>query len=130
MVLTALYWVVLFTMTHLPPKRLPHVPASDKVEHFSAYLVLCLMVGATLWQVVPHKRRLIPVIVFVVAALYGAFDEFTQIPVGRDAEFGDWAADISGAAVAALALFIFHQLWSRRRSRATLSDAPIGVEAA
>jgi len=131
MVLTALYWAVLFTMTHLPPKHLPHVPASDKVEHFTAYMVLCLLVGATLWQVVPHRRGLIPVMIFVVAALYGAFDEFTQIPVGRDAEFGDWAADVSGAAVAGLVVFVVHWFWSRRsRPAAPPAEAPLGVEAA
>ena len=131
LVLTALYWAVLFTMTHIPPKHLPHVPASDKVEHMTAYMVLCLMVGATLWQILPHKRRLIPVIVFVVAALYGAFDEFTQIPVGRDAEFMDWVADISGAAVAGAVLFVVYWVWSRRsRSAAPLAEPPLGVEAA
>ena len=131
LVLTAAYWVVLFVMTHLPPKHLPHVPASDKLEHFGAYLVLSLMVGATLWQVTPHKRRLIPVMVFVIAALYGAFDEFTQIPVGRDAEFLDWVADISGAAAAGAVFFVIHLIVSRRTRIATSGPrAPLGVEAA
>ena len=122
-VLTAVYWAVLFTLTHLPPNRLPHGPASDKLEHFGAYLVLSLMLGAALWQASLAKRRLVPVVVFVAAALYGAFDEFTQIPVGRDAEFIDWCADISGAAVASAMLFVAHAVFARRGR--TPTDAPV-----
>jgi VanZ family protein len=125
-VLTALYWAVIFTMTHLPPDHLPHGPANDKLEHFGAYFVLSLMLGVTMWVALPPKRRLVPVIVFVVAALYGAFDEFTQIPVGRDAEFMDWCADISGAAAAGVLLFIAHA-WFARRTPADAPVAPAGA---
>ena len=125
-VLTAVYWAVLFTLTHLPPNRVPHGPSNDKLQHFGAYFVLSLMLGATLWVALPPKRRLLPVIIFVVAALYGAFDEFTQIPVGRDAEFMDWCADISGAAAAGLIFFVVHALFSRR-GPADSSVAPAGA---
>jgi VanZ family protein len=125
-VLTAVYWAVIFTLTHLPPNRVPHGPSNDKLEHLGAYFVLSLMLGATLWVALPARRRLLPVIVFVAAALYGAFDEFTQIPVGRDAEFMDWCADISGAAAAGMILFVAHALFARR----TPSDAPVAAAGA
>lgn len=122
-VLTGLYWAVLFTLTHLPPNRLPHGPSNDKLEHFAAYMVLSFMLGVTLWQAFPARRRMIPLAVFAAAALYGVFDEFTQIPVGRDAELLDWCADVAGAGVAAIVLFAL-QHWLSRRGR-TAPDASI-----
>ena len=39
-----------------------------------------------------------PLISIIAIALYGAADELLQIPVGRQAEFADWIADMAGAA--------------------------------
>src|SRR5689334_4624186 len=102
---TIVYWGVLFTLTHLPPEHLPHGPGGDKFQHFTAYAVLSFTLGATLWQAFPSRRRLIPLLVLLVAALYGGFDEITQILVHRDCELNDWLADISGAAMAGAVLY-------------------------
>jgi VanZ family protein len=127
--LTALYWAVLFVLTHLPRDRLIRGPSNDKLEHFAAYLVLSLMLGATLWLALPSRRRIVPLIVLGVAAIYGVFDEFTQIPVGRDAELGDWLADVCGAAVAAVVLFLLQFILPRRAaSTPDGGGAPLGME--
>ena len=124
---TICYWVVLFGLTHLPPDRLPHTPGSDKLHHFLAYCLLCFILGATLWQAFPSRRRLIPLAVLLVAAVYGGFDEITQILVGRDCELNDWLADISGAATAGAVLYAL-QIYSIRRARTR--EAGLAVESA
>ena len=114
--ITGLYWVVLFVMTHLPPRRLPHGPGSDKLHHFLAYLVLSFLLGAALWQAFPSRRRWMPMLVVLAAMAYGAFDEFTQIAVGRDCELNDWLADVAGACFAGAALYLL-QIYFARRAR-------------
>jgi VanZ family protein len=116
LILTGAYWVVLFVLTHLPRSRLPHGPSNDKLNHFLAYLVLAFLIGATLWQAFPARRRWIPLLVVAAAMAYGAFDEFTQIAVGRDCELNDWLADVSGAAFAGAGLYLL-QIYFVRRAR-------------
>jgi VanZ family protein len=115
-VLTGAYWLVLFTLTHLPPELVTHGACSDNLHHFSAYGVLSFAVGASLWQAFPSRRRVIPLLVLLVAGLYGGFDEITQIFVGRDCELNDWLADISGAAFAGAVLYAL-QVYAVRRAR-------------
>jgi VanZ family protein len=115
------YLAVLFIGTHLPPDS-PFLPREiaylDKVYHFAAYAVLAGLV-ATSWQLAagvltPRHLRL----TWVAIAVIGALDEITQIPVGRDCEFGDWVADAVGAATGLL-LFA----WIRRRIAAQQTDS-------
>ena len=127
--ITACYWGVLFTLTHLPPQHLPHGPGSDKLHHFAAYMVLSFILGATLWQAFPARRRVVPLLVLLVAALYGGFDEITQILVHRDCELNDWLADISGAAFAGAVLYLL-QIYVLRRARSSAAAAPSGFPVA
>jgi VanZ family protein len=47
-------------------------------------------------------------------AVYGAFDELTQIPVGRHADVADWFADVAGSVIG-LALFaMVRSIFARR----------------
>jgi VanZ family protein len=126
--LTALYWVVLFVVTHLPPARMLHGPGGDKLHHFLAYLVLSFMLGATLWQAFPGRRRFVPLLVLLAGAGYGVLDELTQIPVGRQAEVGDWVADLSGAAVAAAVLFLMLRVTRPRTTELTGPDSSLAIE--
>ncbi|HKQ47021.1 MAG TPA: VanZ family protein [Phycisphaerae bacterium] len=84
----------------MPPAAGPDIPlVDDKVLHFLGFTVL----GALLvWRLGRHPRRptvrnLLPW--YLALILYGAFDEITQPPFGRDCEFLDWLADCCGAAV-------------------------------
>ncbi len=113
---TGIYWVVLFVMTHLPPRQMPRGPGGDKLYHFGAYLVLSFLLGAALWHAFPVRRRVIPLLVVLAAMAYGAVDEVTQILVGRACELNDWLADVSGAATAGAALYTL-QIYFARRAR-------------
>jgi VanZ family protein len=113
---TAFYWVVLFVLTHLPPRRMLSGPGGDKLHHFLAYFVLAFLLGAAMWHAFPSRRRWAPILVVIAAAAYAAFDEVTQLLVGRFCELNDWLADVSGASFAAAALYLL-QIYSARRAR-------------
>ena len=96
-VMLCVYWAALFYGTHtkVPEGLLPG--NSDKFIHFWAYaglasLLLSLRVtqGACTWLSV--------LIAWCILALYGAFDELTQLLVNRNAEVFDWIFDVTGAA--------------------------------
>jgi VanZ family protein len=95
---TLTLFVALFLGTHLPvPETISNEVADhDKLLHYWAYLSLSLAL-LTSWEL--FIGRLQPVhyfVVFLVGALYGAFDEITQIPVGRTCELMDWVFDVAG----------------------------------
>lgn len=97
--LTILYWAAAFTMTHVPTRHLPQVPASDKLEHFLGY---GLLAGLLFWSLYLWGARQIAVPVLATLMFYGMIDEWLQmLPfVGRNCEFLDWCADMAGAATA------------------------------
>jgi VanZ family protein len=95
-VVLTVYWLAMFVATHIPqvPQDLP-MPGGDKGMHFAAYAILALIVSmrcklgaAWCWKAAAQ--------IFAVIAIYGIFDELTQIPVGRHADVLDWLADIAG----------------------------------
>ncbi|QDU97442.1 VanZ family protein [Lignipirellula cremea] len=105
-VVLLLYWFALFVATHLPnvssPLRVQH---SDKLLHFTAYLILAFLAVVVLntpdWS--RWKRY---ALIFGLLAAYGAIDELFQLMVpGRTADVWDWLADMAGAGCG-LALFI------------------------
>jgi VanZ family protein len=114
-ILLAGYWLALFVATHLPPS-IARVPGHgiDKLIHASVYALLAGLL-ATTWQCAAgqltfrHLRW-----VWIALVLYAAFDELTQIPVGRTASWADWFADGLGALIG-LALFAW---WSAGRQKA------------
>jgi VanZ family protein len=84
------------------PAALPGIPA-DKLAHFVAYSVLSLLV---VWATTAGQWRLVTgrtvVIAVVISSAYGYSDEYHQLFVpNRSYDLTDWAADISGASVAA-----------------------------
>jgi len=99
------YWLALFAATHLP-RRVASPPGGRVAElaHFLTYAVLAGLLAIT-WQrsagrlSIAHLRW-----AWVALAVYAAFDELTQIPVGRTASWADWLADVLGALLG-LALF-------------------------
>ena len=109
--MTLSYWVVLFVLTHTPPVHMPPGPGNDKLMHFLAYLVLAFLLGTTLYLALPGQRPRIALLVLVLGAGYGAFDELTQPLSGRDAEWGDWFCDVAGVTTVALVLFVLVRLF-------------------
>ena len=117
-VLLFLYWTAMFVGTHIPkvPKELD-LPGGDKSQHFTAYgglafLLSLFFVLRRAGEVATWKKSALRV--FGIAAIYGAFDEITQIPVGRHADVLDWCADIAGAAIGIGLFWVVARLWSTR----------------
>jgi VanZ family protein len=52
----------------------------------------------------------IGLIVLLILALYGAFDEQTQKLVGRHCDLRDWFADMAGAALAVGLMMILRRI--------------------
>jgi hypothetical protein len=95
----AVCWSAIFVATHLP--RIPvaiDLPGIDKWEHAAAYAGLaCLL--TTYGSFGKPLSRKVAICVIAIGVVYGAVDELSQIPVGRDAEFSDWLADCLGTLI-------------------------------
>lgn len=106
-VLLGVYWLAIFTATHWPRLDIPGgrvLLSSDKLLHFTAYMILGLLLTwslATLprWRrrgilgMLTYRRGAMALAVIGIVALYGAFDELTQPLAGRSTELLDWLAD-------------------------------------
>lgn len=116
-----LYLLIAFLGTHIPipPGVIPR--GGDKVLHFIGYSVLgALLMGlrASLgefrWPSVVGRAGF--------CAGYGAFDEITQMLVGRNADVADWCADLLGASCGLLAIVLLVRVCSRRTTTPTERD--------
>jgi len=103
------YWIILFTATTLPMKELPSIALGDKVNHFSAYLLLSVMLFLTL---IFQRRNILlqkyaAQFALLIASVYGVLDEIHQLFIpGRSAEVLDWAADTGGALIGVIIITI------------------------
>ena len=115
------YWLAIFVGTHLPSSlgKLPDV--NDKLLHLGAYAGLAFLLAAALTACrLKHGTLLITL---VVAAVYGCFDELSQkLVAGRTADVADWAADVFGAGVGALAFAVALLLITRRFPNAAIAE--------
>jgi len=103
------YWFVLLVLTTLPGKDLPKTGVSDKIEHFTAYFFLGLLLSLTLLLQNKYYKMKKYFVVFsgLIIGLYAALDEIHQLFVpGRDCDILDWTADMIGASLGIL-LIIF-----------------------
>jgi VanZ family protein len=109
------FWALIFTATHLPelPNAVDMIP--DKLAHATAYLGLSFLLSLTASSLGQLNLRGCVVIV-AIAALYGTFDELLQIPCGRDAEYGDWIADMCGTAVGVTACLLLRSIYRAVRT--------------
>src|SRR3982751_5602190 len=101
LVATAVYWLILFGLTHSPAGHVPPMPISDKTEHLVSYGTLAALLMLVMWTRRPHPTANAAVIVLAIGMIYGAVDEWTQaLPfIRRDCSLLDWYADIAGLAV-------------------------------
>jgi len=112
--LTAVYWIGLFVVTHLPPSRLPQTRIDDKLAHFISYAILTALLLASL-QFSRLSPRAAAWWTVAVLCVYAAVDELLQIPVGRICSLQDWLADVSGViTVAAFTVAVQSIVESRR----------------
>jgi len=98
------YWLALFTGTHLPRVRLPHMTGAndDKILHVLAFAGLSFLLAWAIPTKITDRFRNVR-LAALAAIFYGALDELTQIPVGRTADWKDLIADIIGAVVGIIA---------------------------
>jgi VanZ family protein len=101
-----LYWIALVAGTHVPQPPVLIFPRAltDKWLHMMAYagLAFLLSLNWALWRPWGWWHS---VAILGALAAFGALDEITQIPVGRDCDPIDWVADVIGSA-AGLAIFL------------------------
>lgn len=107
-----LYWLALFTGTHIPINLKPDVPGNDKMQHFLGYGGLAFLLGCLILLQSGHsgKRRVMLIGAMALLALYGAFDELTQLFVGRSCDLLDWLADLGGSAIGLTAILVLSRL--------------------
>jgi VanZ family protein len=85
----------------LPPEIFSH----DKLLHLGAYAVLAGLASGALARTRLASWGRAAALAAIVAAAYGATDEWHQVYVpGRDADPWDWAADAVGAIAGAAAM--------------------------
>ncbi len=110
---TGLLLLAMFVGTHVPGSISPAVPYSDKVIHALAFLSLTLSLLIS-WELSAGALR--PqhyFFVWLFCTLYGAFDEITQIPVGRTCDGLDWLADLGGILTGLVLYRLLRPLLSR-----------------
>ncbi len=113
LVVLACYWLALVAGTHWPytPEAIDIGP-SDKALHLTAFFGLALLACFN-WSLRRPFGWPARIVVVAVLAMYGAVDELTQTPVGRDANLYDWAADCIGI-LAGVGLFVAVRAATRR----------------
>ena len=90
----------LFIGTHYPADQLPpEIGAADKIIHCLAYLTLSFSALVSWDLAIGPLRAIHYFAVWLVGTLYGAFDEITQIPVGRHGDINDWVCDVLGIVI-------------------------------
>ncbi len=112
LVMLVVLWAAALTATHLPPKDVPEVGVSDKVEHVVGFLGLAGIFIVTLTASgvsLPARVTL----TMVIMPIYAALDELTQPPFGRECDIYDWTADLCGTLTAILAWEVFLAIWHR-----------------
>jgi VanZ family protein len=95
----ASYWTLLTVSTHVPVSLARVVQQttqwSDKSLHVFAFGILAFLLA---WAVPTHPKRKSQnvLVATAIGVAYAAIDELTQIPVGRTADWADFAADLFG----------------------------------
>jgi VanZ family protein len=105
------YWLLIFTGTHLPTVPDIGVRLNDKIKHFVAFFGL-----GTLLCYVTNSRQLIQRFgcIGLIGMTYAALDELTQkLVAGRTADVMDFAADSAGL-WSAIAVYAFARVFVER----------------
>jgi len=94
---------------------MPNLHLSDKIEHFSAFFILAVLLNLAL--IYQRKSYLLfknAIIVTIIICLsYGAVDELHQIFIpGRYADVRDWLADSAGVVFGVFVLNFIKNLFN------------------
>ena len=101
------YWLAILFATHIPvPFWVRKMGVSDKTMHFSAYLVLTILLWlSSSFGIKANWRKLRPWLLLLIILFYGIADEVTQhFIAGRSTDPLDLISDMLGAGTAMLAV--------------------------
>lgn len=107
-VILIIYWVALFTGTHMSRPPTGGVKVSDKVLHFSAFFGLATL----MYLAVPARRGATRKVltILLIAVPYAAVDEWTQgLTKSRTVDINDFVANTLGI-LAATAFYLAYRL--------------------
>ena len=111
---TVLLLLALFVGTHMPGHAMPYrLGSADKMAHCFAYFALAFSVLTSLDLTIGRLRPQHYFLVWLAGTLYGAFDEITQIAVGRHCDVRDWMFDILGIVIGLTLFRLSRPLLSR-----------------
>jgi VanZ family protein len=113
--------IFLASATPAPPTVGPKIPGADKAVHFAAYFIFGLLTARALTRSSKLSLPKSLLLAIVIAAAYGASDEFHQrfVP-NRECDLFDWLADSLGAVAAA---GIYYAYESRRSKKTNCPTA-------
>ncbi|MCL5030931.1 MAG: VanZ family protein [Bacteroidetes bacterium] len=103
-----IYWLILLIATSLPGSDMPDIHVSDKIEHFTGYAILTILITFTLlvqskYKIVKEKAYLATMI---IVSVYAALDELHQLFIpGRDCDIFDWTTDFLAACFGILVVY-------------------------
>lgn len=104
----------LFIATHYPAHHIPHqVAAADKIVHCLAYFALAFSALVSWDLAIGPLQPKHYFTVWLAGTLYGAFDEITQIPVGRHGDIHDWVCDVLGIVIGLITFRLLRPTLSR-----------------
>jgi VanZ family protein len=102
--LTVAFLLAMFVGTHMPARAEAFLANADKMLHFGAYFSLAMFLLISGELTLGPLKPIHFFSVWIACTLYGAMDEITQIPVGRNCDIADWIYDVLGV-IAALTVF-------------------------
>jgi VanZ family protein len=102
--LTVAFLLAMFVGTHIPVQAEALMANADKMLHFWAYFSLAMFLLISGELTLGPLKPIHFFSVWLACTLYGAMDEITQIPVGRNCDIADWVYDVMGV-IGALTLF-------------------------
>jgi VanZ family protein len=125
--LLILYWIGLFTATHVPLKKGTIPQGTDVPLHFIAYAGLAFLL--TWWLSLKWERLTLKRLLLIVAglSLFGIVDELFQgIPVlQREPSVKDWTADTLGVVLGVILFLLLSkplQLLKQRLQQPSAQD--------
>ncbi len=109
------YSGIIFSVSSIPDLKTPSVAGlSDKVYHFLEYGFFSLLVVRAFYGTTDFKWKKILLWAVVFCAVYAVSDEFHQYFVpGRECDFLDWLADVSGSITGSLIYVTSQAIQSR-----------------
>lgn len=107
------YWLVLLTLTHLPPSN--SIRISGMWTGALAHVLLFTLLGLLGAWAIPLRNMTRGFVLGLGLAAFAAMDECTQSWTGRTPDYADWLADAVGVTLGIALYFLARTMQSQRR---------------